>query len=270
MKFGAIVIVYCVIAIIVHILFIVFAFSQRPIDCIPSNRKDPISNEFELFLVWGIMYFPFLIVCALYTLLFRMSRSFLCSCWQCCGNDIYTKGATKCKICFEGIFGNPLIFAIIFTIWGIIEFTSFDNTCSFEIQYGYLADLCIVGISLILLCIYYFVRVKRKMERKRNANIAKKYNEQHHENAKIAAEYNRNGRAHDVAMAENQHYVIQGRQGSENAEGSGMPQQRQQQQQRRQNRRYSEQPMPNRNGLAPQRPQYAASAHGVAPYSPGI
>ena len=238
-KFGAVVLVYCILAVILHCGFIAYVFINRPISC---ARNDPEINlpsniEFEIFLIWAIVYFPFLLFCAFYTLLFRMSRSFLCSCWECCGNDIHGKGATKCKICFEGVFGNPLIFAIIFIIWGVYEWISFGTGCLFEIQYGFLGDLVVVSISLLLLCIYYFVRVKSRFEKKRNQNIAKKYQNQQREDAG----FDEGGGDVDVEMAghiQNNHpvpdaspqqgYMVQappqrlGRRGMQR-EGSGQP-----------------------------------------------
>ena len=187
-KLGLGVTAYVIIAIIIHCLFIAFVILNRPISCIDDNREIPIESDdynFEFFLIWAIIYFPFLIFCAFYTLLFRMCRSFLCSCWKCCGQDPMGKGATKCKICFEGVFGNPLIFAIIFIIWGIYEWISFGSACDFQIQYGFLGDLVIVSISLLLLCIYYFIRVKKRFEKKRNEQIAKKYNQQQRDDAEI-------------------------------------------------------------------------------------
>mmetsp|Transcript_65573 Transcript_65573/g.58847 ORF Transcript_65573/g.58847 Transcript_65573/m.58847 type:complete len:468 (-) Transcript_65573:197-1600(-) len=277
-KFGLAVLIYCIIAIIVHCLFIAYIFLNRPIDC--ANGDHGLGNdvpfEFEVFLIWAIVYFPFLLLCAFYTLLFRMSRSFLCSCWECCGNDVHAKGATKCKICFEGVCGNPLIFAIVFIIGGVWTWLQFDS-CAFEVQYGFLGDLVVVSISLLLLCIYYFVRVKSRFEKKRNANIAKKYHDQQREDG---GGFDEGGGDVDVEMAghiqnnhpvpdrsPNQGYQIQAppKRMSRLAmqrEGSGQPKPHQP------NRRFSAQPqgvMAKGAGLSP---AYAASAHGVAPYAP--
>ena len=265
------VIAYCCFAIIAHIGFIVYVFINRPIDCSRNFEENISFIKFEVLIIWLMTYFPLLIFCAFYTLLFRMCRSFLCSCWECCGNDVNGKNATGFKICFEGIFGNPLIFIIIFIAWGIYEWLNFKN-CTDDINYTFLGDLCIISISLLLLCIYYFVRVKRRFKRKRDANIAKKYNEQQ-ENDKKLAGYIDDNEGDGIADAAPQQQlqplpqqVIQPIPNEYNIaappsrlrEGSGAPQ-----------RRFSAQPQRANYGqnIAP---AYAASAHGIAPYQPGM
>merc|ERR1712228_63782 len=124
---------------------------------------------------------------------------------------------------------------------------AFGNNCSFEIEYGFLADLIITSLSLILLCIYYFKSVQHRFKEKRNENIAKKYNQQQ-ENQQIAA-YNDPNKPQPIGK------------GPEYDEGSGQPLPHQA------NRRYSAQPIPrnnqNKNAFAP---NYAQSAHGVQAY----
>ena len=239
------VIAYTTFAILIHIGFIVYTFLNRKIECV--DRLDPIAEEFELFIVWAIIYFPLIIVCLFYTLLFRMCRSFICSCHECCGNDKNGKGATKCKICFEGVFGNPLIFAIIYILWGILEWTSFGSTCSFEIEYGFLADLVIASVSLILLCIYYFKSVRHRFQEKRNQNIAKKYNAQQREN-------HPNAKPHQP--------IGKGPEFDEGNPGQPVPQQP--------NRRFSAQYIPQNNRIASAPPNYAQSAHGIQANQGGI
>eukprot|EP01083_Nonionella_stella_P301482 1034469_1 len=270
-KLGVGVVIFCLIAVIIHVLFIVFIFSIRKIDCV--DRIDPLM-EFELFLIWSIVYFPLLLLCACYTLVFRMLRSFCCSCWSCCGQNEHGKKATQCKICFEGVFGNPALFVICFILWGIYEWTLFGAHCTFEIQYGFLGDLVVVSLSLILLCIYYFIRVKRRFHEKRNQNIAKKYQDQQRADAHIGG-YKEEGKGVaprvQAQIANNQPYNIQvqappGRgqraRSQLEAEGSGQPLPH------RPDRRYSAQPQlqGNRNGALG--PSYAASAQGMAPYQP--
>ena len=225
-------------AILLHIAFIVFTFFNRKIDCV--DRLDPVSAEFELFIVWSITYFPLILLCIFYTLLFRMCRSCICSCHACCGNDKNGKTATKCKICFEGIFGNPLIFVIIYILWGIFEWTSFGNDCSLEIEYGFLADLILSSLSLIILCIYYFKSVQHRFNEKMNENIAKKYNHQQQENKKMAKQ---------KAIGK----------GPEFDEGSAQPAPYQP------DRRFSAHSLP-RNQHNPNAPNYAHSAHGIPAY----
>merc|ERR1712228_1151662 len=125
---------------------------------------------------------------------------------------------------------------------------AFGNNCSFEIEYGFLADLIITSLSLILLCIYYFKSVQHRFQEKRNENIAKKHGDQQQENQQIAA-YNDPNKPQPIGK------------GPEYDEGSGQPLPHQA------NRRYSAQPIPrnnqNKNAFAP---NYAQSAHGVQAY----
>eukprot|EP00485_Elphidium_margaritaceum_P008593 CAMPEP_0202710208 /NCGR_PEP_ID=MMETSP1385-20130828/22229_1 /ASSEMBLY_ACC=CAM_ASM_000861 /TAXON_ID=933848 /ORGANISM="Elphidium margaritaceum" /LENGTH=444 /DNA_ID=CAMNT_0049369691 /DNA_START=48 /DNA_END=1382 /DNA_ORIENTATION=+ len=267
MKFGSVVIVYSILTFVVHILFVVYSFMQRPIECIPVDRLEPIRRTFELFIVWSIVYFPLLLLCVLYTLLFRMSRSFLCSCWRCCGQDIYSKGATKCKICIEGWFGNPLIFVLIFIAWGIYEYTAFtEHDCAFEIQYGFLADLVLVSLSLLLLCVFYTLSVKKRFEQKR-AEIAaanQHHPPQHQEDDNAHFYDMHHGGGHPSPNRQHLEYNIQAP--NEFDEGGRSP--------ANLNvapvdRRFSAQPYQAQNMVAPPmgRP-YAASAIGIAPYQP--
>ena len=80
----------------------------------------------------------------------------------------------------QGIWGNPIFLVLAFIGWGAYEFFNFttNSTCSgsyFIFYYTYIANLVILTIALLLLCTYYFVRVRRKMQRRRNIRIAAKH-----------------------------------------------------------------------------------------------
>ena len=273
MKLGTVVIGYSIMAIIIHCLFIAYVVIEADTDCVPDDRSQSISHidyTVAYFLAWAVLYFPFLLLCAFYIAILKVVRSFCCCCWKCCGHEVDGKGATKCKICMDGVFGNPVIFAVGYTLWGIYEWTTFSD-CGTHLNYGFGLDVVLIAFSLLLLCIWYFVRTQRQYSAKRKEHIARKYNAQLEANG-VAMGPGGGGRADLYHEGDGNQQQVAGRQILQSEGSPAMPQ-------GVQARSYSDQSavgggsMRNAHGpafVAPAAPQYAQSAHGVGPYRPGI
>lgn len=259
MKLGTVVIGYCLMAVIVHCLFVAYTIFIAETDCIPDDRIQSVS-EYDIyhFIAWSVFYFPFLVLCAFYIAFIKMVRSVCCCCWRCCGRNVDGNGATKCKICMDGVFGNPIGFAIIYTLWGVYEWMAFSD-CGYRLNYGFGLDVVLIAFSLLLLCVWYFVRTKHSLSGKQKEQIARKYNDQ------LEADGMRPGNG---GRADLQHegQAEGGRPGGigvghrQKPNGFAAPS-------------FSQNSGPGsyRQGpsfVAPAAPQYAHSAHGVSPYRP--
>ena len=250
MKLGSVVLGYCVVSMVLHCLFIAYVVLEAELDCIPSDRIRSVSQyDVAHFLAWGILYFPFLVLCAFYVAFLKMVRSFCCCCWQCCGHNVDGNAATKCKICIDGVFGNPLLFAVGYTLWGVYEWTAFSE-CGYRLSYGFGLDVVLIAISMLLLCLWYFVRTKRLFAAKQKEHIAQKYE------AQLQAD--------GMGNAQNRGGVEMGpggpHGGRQMLQSEGAPPM--------QARSYSDHSAPGPGSFGA--PQYAHSAHGVGPYRSGI
>jgi len=259
MKLGTVVIAYCTAAIILHCLFIAYVIVEAELSCIPSGRVQTVSDyDVAHFIAWGVLYFPLLLFCAFYIAVLKMLRSFCCSCWQCCGHNIDSNAATSCKICIDGVFGNPLLFAAGYTLWGVYEWMAFSE-CEYRLNYGFGLDVVFIALSLLLLCFWYFVRTKHEFKRKQKEHIAQNYNDQ-----LAAANVEMDNAAPRGGKGDLQHdggrHMLQMEGSPAKAPGPAL-----------QARSYSDHSparaaRPQLHGVAA--PQYAQSAHGVAPYRP--
>jgi len=261
MKLGTVVAGYSFVIVILHCLFIAYSIFELETECIPNDRIRSVEQyDVAHFIAWGVLYFPLLALCAFYVAVLKTLRSVCCCCWRCCGRNVDGSAATKCKICIDGVFGNPLIFAVAHSAWGVYEWISLSD-CGPNLNYGFGLDVVLIAISLLLLCVWYFVRTKRGFEQKQKERVEKRYDAQLQADNEVAEgrgrvrldRFNEGG----LGNAGRRDFQSEGAPGFAAA---AIPA-----------KSYSEQSGPGLAGpkmAAPQRPQYAHSAHGVSPYRP--
>lgn len=150
----------------------------------------------------------------------------------------------------DGVGGNPILFAVIYTLWGVYEWMAFSD-CGYRLNYGFGLDVVLIAFSLLLLCVWYFVRTKHSLSGKQKEQIARKYNDQLQADGLPHARGGRADLFHEGQDEGAGRPIPNGFVAPSYSQNSGPGSYRQ-----------------GPSFVAPAAPQYAQSAHGVSPYRP--